>query len=522
MITQEEKVKEVSKTKPYIVVKDLVTQFFTSKGIVKALDKVSFEIYPGEIYGLVGESGCGKSVTSTSIMDLIPDPPGRIMGGEIYIDSFNILSDLRSLAKIRIRSETDVKIKRIKRANKRHNEILSQIRGNKISMIFQEPFLALNPTMRIGDQIMESILLHNILSISDGIIKRNNLNSNDLDKFLKNLNNETEDIRRKKVINNFVTEFGIQEFEESLRSLIENSTDDSYVKNEIINMIQENKKNIDMKIITEIREYYYYRDQLFQLTLEEIQAERTGETATRNQKHEQIKALRKYINNRFFVLRMKLRFAEKHYMAPFRKEARRRAIELLSLVNIAGPEIVVDSYPHELSGGMQQRAMIAMALASNPKMLIADEPTTALDVTTQAQILEIIKDLNELIGMGVLFITHDLAVIAEMCDRVGVMYAGNLVEETSTTEIFNDPKHPYTVGLMNSVPRADRKREKEIRLDTIPGTVPNLITPPSGCRFHPRCKFAMDICSLKKPKLVEISPQHKVACFLYSDESEVD
>ncbi|MGP6207931.1 ABC transporter ATP-binding protein [Cuniculiplasma sp. SKW3] len=522
MITQEENIKEVSKSKPYIIVKDLVTQFFTSKGIVKALDKVSFEIYPGEIYGLVGESGCGKSVTSTSIMDLIPDPPGRIMGGEIFIDSFNILSDLKSLAKIRIRSETDVKIKRNKRASKRHNEILSQIRGNKISMIFQEPFLALNPTMRIGDQIMESILLHNILSISDGIIKRNNLNSNDLDKFLKNLKSENDDIRKKKVINNFVTEFGIQEFEESLRSLIENSTDDSYVKTEIINMIQENKKNTDMKLITEIREYYYYRDQMFQLTLEEIQAERTGETAVRNQKHEQIKALRKYINNRFFVLRMKLRFAEKHYMAPFRKEARRRAIELLSLVNIAGPEIVVDSYPHELSGGMQQRAMIAMALASNPKMLIADEPTTALDVTTQAQILEIIKDLNELIGMGVLFITHDLAVIAEMCDRVGVMYAGNLVEETSTTEIFNDPKHPYTVGLMNSVPRADRKREREIRLDTIPGTVPNLITPPSGCRFHPRCKFAMDICSLKKPKLVEISPQHKVACFLYSDESEVD
>ncbi len=287
-------------------------------------------------------------------------------------------------------------------------------------------------------------------------------------------------------------------------------------------MIQENKKDIDLKFINEVKEYYTLQDQLFSLTLQEIQAERTGETALMNQKREEVKALRKYILNRFFILRMKLRFAEKHYMTPFRKEARRRAIELLSLVNIAGPEIVVDSYPHELSGGMQQRAMIAMALASNPKMLIADEPTTALDVTTQAQILEIIKDLNQLIGMGVLFITHDLAVIAEMCDRVGVMYAGNLVEETTTTEIFNDPKHPYTVGLMNSVPRADKKREREIKLDTIPGTVPNLITPPSGCRFHPRCKFAMDICSLKKPKLVEISPQHKVACFLYSDESEVD
>lgn len=522
MITQEENRSNLKDTKPYVVVKNLVTQFFTSKGIVKALDKVSFEIYPGEIYGLVGESGCGKSVTSTSIMDLIPDPPGRIISGEIYIDSFNILSDLKSLARINIKSETDVKIKRNKRANKRHNEIMSRIRGDKISMIFQEPFLALNPTMRIGEQIMESILLHNILSISEGIIRRNNISQVDLDKFIKNLNGETDTLKRKKIINNFVSEYGIPEFEESISSLIENSTDDSYIKTEIINMIQENKKDIDLKFINEVKEYYTLQDQLFSLTLQEIQAERTGETALMNQKREEVKALRKYILNKFFILRMKLRFAEKHYMTPFRKEARRRAIELLSLVNIAGPEIVVDSYPHELSGGMQQRAMIAMALASNPKMLIADEPTTALDVTTQAQILEIIKDLNQLIGMGVLFITHDLAVIAEMCDRVGVMYAGNLVEETTTTEIFNDPKHPYTVGLMNSVPRADKKREREIKLDTIPGTVPNLITPPSGCRFHPRCKFAMDICSLKKPKLVEISPQHKVACFLYSDESEVD
>jgi peptide/nickel transport system ATP-binding protein len=167
---------------------------------------------------------------------------------------------------------------------------------------------------------------------------------------------------------------------------------------------------------------------------------------------------------------------------------------------------------------MQQRAMIAMAIASNPMMLISDEPTTALDVTTQAQILDLIRDLNKVTGTSVLFITHDLAVIAEMCERLGVMYAGNLVEEGPAAELFNNPSHPYTTGLLSSVPRADIKSNSEIKLESIPGSVPNLITPPTGCRFHPRCKFKMDICAEQKPALVPIDKDHKVACFLYSKE----
>ena len=191
------------------------------------------------------------------------------------------------------------------------------------------------------------------------------------------------------------------------------------------------------------------------------------------------------------------------------------------MVNISDPERVFDSYPHELSGGMQQRAMIAMALSSNPKMLIADEPTTALDVTTQAQILDLIRDLRTFTGSSILFITHDLAVIAEMCDRVGVMYAGNIVEEAGVKDLFTEPKHPYTTGLLSSLPRVDKSFEDE-KLPSIQGNVPNLISPPSGCRFHPRCKFKMDVCEEKKPKLVNIDEKtgRKVACFLYSEEVE--
>ncbi|MCL5437668.1 MAG: ABC transporter ATP-binding protein [Candidatus Thermoplasmatota archaeon] len=214
------------------------------------------------------------------------------------------------------------------------------------------------------------------------------------------------------------------------------------------------------------------------------------------------------------------RILRRKYEKPYKDIARRRAIELLTEVNIAGPERVLDSYPHELSGGMQQRSMIAMALSSNPKILIADEPTTSLDVTTQAQILDLLKEISHDTNMTILFITHDLAVVAEMCNRVGVMYGGNIVEEADVKQIFRDAKHPYTTGLMNSIPRAERRFDKSQRLESIPGTVPNLIEPPSGCRFHPRCKFKMDICSEQKPRLVEIEEGHKVACFLYSDEVE--
>ncbi len=521
MITQEE-IKTVQDKAPYIEVKNLVTRFFTSKGIVKALEKVSFKIYPGEVYGLVGESGCGKSVTSTSIMDLIPDPPGRILDGEIFIDNFNILSDLKSLAKIRIRSETDVKIKRNKGAIKRHNFILSKIRGNKISMIFQEPFLALNPTITIGKQISEAIMLHNIIGMADSIIKRETMKSSDVNALLEQIGDVNDYSVRKKIINQWTRSFGIPDLETSITSLLDHVTDQKYVSEQIAQMILENQKEINLDRIKEIRNYYVIEKKIFELTLNQVQFERTGEIKSAQETKAQVRAYRNMLQNKYFKLRLQLRFFNKRVLKVFHNEARRRVLELLTLVNLAGPEVVIDEYPHELSGGMQQRAMIAMALASNPKMLIADEPTTALDVTTQAQILELIQELNKVMGMSVLFITHDLAVIAEMCDKVGVMYAGNIVEETTTEEIFNDPKHPYTVGLMNSLPRADKKREKELKFETIPGNVPNLITPPSGCRFHPRCKFAMDICSLKKPKLTEVAESHKVACFLYSNESEDD
>ena len=320
------------KMAPLLKISDLRTSFFTSDGEVRAVDGVTFDIANGQTVGLVGESGCGKSVTALSILQLLPKGTGRIVGGELLFQGTN-------LAALR-------------------DEDMRRIRGNEISMIFQEPMTSLNPVMTIGDQIAETVRLHRGAS---------------------------------------------------------------------------------------------------------------------------------------------------------RREARGRAIEMLSLVKIADPQKRVDNYPHQFSGGQRQRVMIAMALACTPKLLIADEPTTALDVTIQAQILELIGELQQQLGMAVLLITHDLGVVAERAKEVAVMYAGKIVESAKPEVIFTRPKHPYTFGLLHSMPG---KRAAKKRLEAIPGTVPSPLNWPTGCQFRDRCARAEARCAEAQPPLVEIETQHRVACFM--------
>ncbi len=498
----------------------LKTRFFTANGIVKAIDNLSLSIKTGETFGLVGESGSGKSVTATSIMDLIPDPPGRIVHGSVFIDGFNILSDLPKLVKIRVRSEKDVIIKRNKRAIKKHGYVLSGIRGSKVAMVFQEPYLSLNPVITIGDQIKEAILLHSRRSIAESLIKRETLNKEDVEKMIDNIMSQPDIQTRQSLIHDWCLDRGIPDLETPVNDLINNSTDRDFIIREAAEMAFAEKEDLNIDEMLTARDYYKAIDDLHELNLLKLELESSGNESELAHVDAKISDLEATLRSEFFNYRLRLKIMKKRLEKPFETVAQRKALELLRQVNIAGAERVLDSYPHELSGGMQQRAMIAMALSSTPKILIADEPTTALDVTTQAQILDLIRDVNKRSRTSVLFITHDLAVIAEMCDRVGVMYGGNLVEEAPVREIFKDAKHPYTTGLLNSIPRAERRFEKSARLESIPGTVPNLITPPSGCRFHPRCKFKMDVCSEKKPKLIEIEKDHRVACFLYSDEVE--
>ncbi|RLI45813.1 ABC transporter ATP-binding protein [Candidatus Bathyarchaeota archaeon] len=314
---------------PLLIVENLKTHFYTYDGIVQALDGVTFELYKGETFGLIGETGCGKTATALSIMRLLPEN-GTIAEGRVLFKGENLLE--------------------------KDEEEMRKIRGKEISMIFQEPSAYLNPVFTVREQIIDVIMAH---------------------------------------------------------------------------------QNLE------------------------------------------------------------------------REEAEEKAIEALKLVALPDPERILGSYPHELSGGMQQRVMIAMALSTNPDLLIADEPTSYLDVTVQAQILEHLKNVKRKRNLSLLLITHNMGIVAEMCDRVGVMYAGNIVEIGNVRQIIKKPCHPYTMGLLAALPRPETRRKK---LYSIKGSIPDLINPPSGCRFHPRCPYAMEICRRRKPQTVEVEPGRYVAC----------
>jgi peptide/nickel transport system ATP-binding protein len=321
---------------PLLNIRGLKTHFKTDDGMVRAVDGVDIAIGRGETVGVVGESGCGKTVTAMTVMKLIAMPPGEIVEGEILWQGRDIV--------------------------KMTADEMRKIRSKEIGIIFQEPMTSLNPVYTVGDQIAEVVRLHEGLS---------------------------------------------------------------------------------------------------------------------------------------------------------RREATDRAIEMLRLVNIPTPERRVKDYPHQFSGGMRQRVMIAMALSCNPQLLIADEPTTALDVTIQAQILDLLAEMRERLGMAIMLITHDMGVVAETTHRVVVMYAGRVVEEATVDRLFGDPKHPYTQGLIRSIPRIDTAAEKKERLEAIGGVVPSLLHPPPGCRFAARCRFATDKCTEAMPPLRDVAPGHKVACVLY-------
>jgi oligopeptide/dipeptide ABC transporter ATP-binding protein len=318
-----------------LTVKNLQTHFISSGRTVRALDGVNFEIEEGEVFGLVGETGCGKSVSALSILRLIPFPPGKIVAGEIRFRGRDLLS--------------------------LNAEEMRSVRGKEISMIFQEPMTSLNPVFRIGEQMSEVIILHQHLNRSQALAK---------------------------------------------------------------------------------------------------------------------------------------------------------AVAMLERVHIPDARRVAQQFPHQLSGGMRQRVMIAMELSCRPHLLIADEPTTALDVTIQAQILRLLKELKKEFNTSILLITHDLGIIAEMCDRVAVMYAGSIVEQAGVTEIFEEPKHPYTRGLWGAIPHMDEEKEE---LAVIPGNVPDLSRPPAGCKFHPRCSMRFEPCAKIKPGFFQISSGHQVACYLYQE-----
>lgn len=450
---------------PLVVVENLKTHFVTWKGVVKALDGVNITIYRGETLGLVGETGCGKSVTSLSIMGLLPPTEGTIVEGKITFDGNELTKFIGKDVWIKIRGKK-AKIKSKRRIYKKAQEYLNQFRGKYMSMIFQEPMTAINPVLSIGYQLTEPLIFHQKQELATRVLARHKVSRDEFQTIKNAVMSEN-----KEVLN-------------------------SYYGNPLY-----------YSLIMQMNSIYYRKD----LTL--LQKNEIIDDLAKEKKLSsfRLKFLEDYSSGKNKII-YKLPGIKGYLFKVLYKEAERRAIELLRLVGIYDPETIIKEYPHELSGGMRQRVMIAMALACDPKLLIADEPTTALDVTTQAQILDLMKDLKERTSASILFITHDLGVISDMADRVAVMYAGDIVEIGNKMDIFYNPKHPYTQGLLRSIPTEKTMREK---LHVIPGSIPNLINPPPGCRFHPRCEHAMEICSREKPQMKEIEKDHYVACWLY-------
>jgi peptide/nickel transport system ATP-binding protein len=425
-----------------IETRDLYAEFNTFEGVVKALNGVALVLNKGETYGIVGESGCGKSVTVRSMMRIVQSP-GRIADGRILV--FFDEGDKSKGIDLLERSEA----------------FMTSIRGDRISMIFQEASTSLNPVLSIGEQVGESFYFHRRAEM---------------------LGETIEELGREIASSRFFPAASWKRFQRALFSM-ELASHRAY----------------DAEILAIDNELLRIEDR------EDPEAAHRRELLNRRRD-------RLHERNGLVELLRRLPFLS-CYRRRLQRTIRARVVELLRELGVPNPEHIAACYPHELSGGMQQRIVIAIALACHPLLLIADEPTSNLDVTIQAQIVELIKALRSKIISSVLYITHDLGLVAEICERASIMYAGDVVETAKVREIFRDPLHPYTRGLLRSVPTAERVQE----LATIPGTVPNLIKPPTGCRFHPRCPSAMEICPRSKPPTIERSPGHYVACWLYPE-----
>ena len=492
-------------------VRNLRTYFFTYDGVVKALDGVSFAVRRGETIGLVGETGCGKSVTAFSITKLISDPPGRIMDGVILFKGANLLWGIEREAKFKPIPKTNrVKVSRRYRQIRRGLDRMTAVRGGGISMIFQEPTSALNPIFSIADQISEALLLHRGEMIIDRLLHVTPDGPN-VAAAKENLvraarTNDSEQLRA--AAKAFGEAVNLPSMATQAFYIFRQSWTDPEAK------LPELERAMHRIRYSGLQRSYLRRERhLLDLNnrLKEVYMREMREGHPHANAHRALVSRRTGTRARSFYFG--IWGIRGHVAKPLKEETFWETVSLLEGVTIANPVQVARGYPHELSGGMLQRVMIAMALSAEPELLIADEPTTALDVTIQAQILELMRDLKHRVGTAILLITHDLGVIAEVADRVAVMYAGVVVEVAPVRDLYKRPLHPYTQGLLNSIPRMD---EPDKKLESIPGSVPNLIYPPTGCRFHPRCPHAMPVCKEARPPPTIEGEGHTVSCYLYN------
>ncbi len=515
-------------------VEGLKTYFFTYDGVVRAIDGINLQARARETTGIVGETGCGKSVTAFSVTRLIAEP-GMVISGKVLVNGANLLWGLEREAKFRKIGKTGrVKVKRRFRRIREANDRMSAVRGKRVGMIFQEPSQAMNPVFSISDQLGEAVLMHRGVEVLEGLLRADASFAVPKDLGHEQLTNESGEPGSRlswasaEIAAVLAAAGNREELRVAAKALADRAglptlaTEVYYLLADAGPGAARRQRRVERALLrvhlsSWQRRYLRHRRRLAILE----QALKDVYLREMVQQKSQAFARRRLgvrmLFERWGHFYLRLPWIRGWFEKPLKKEMFWRTVELLEGVRIANPVQVAKGYPHELSGGMLQRAMIAMALSSEPGLLLADEPTTALDVTIQAQILELMRNLRERVGTAIVLITHDLGVVAEVCDRVNVMYAGVVVERGTVQEMFRRPLHPYTQGLLASIPRFDQPGKD---LASIPGSVPNLIHPPPGCRFHPRCPYAMPICREVRPIPLEQGEDHMVACHLYNEPLE--
>ena len=527
-------------TAPVVLrVEGLKTYFHTYEGTVKALEGIDLEIRSGETVGLVGETGSGKTVTALSVLQLVPTPPGQIESGRVFLEEpeavYQVRREYDAIAVGRLRAKksagnltaavirealqpeiAELRSRLAKVAGEREREALRirlqaatshydivgkseeemrEIRGNKISMIFQEPMTALNPVFTIGNQIAETLILHRRRELCTDVLRALELQMTARKRKVHGKRRQVKETRESGRRGDNPS--GVPANRSLNPEDVARMADEEWICSAcgrpaptLWDYCPSCGARLAFDLWAPVRGFIMSLEKkLYTRMLADPQDQLVDFVNS-------VRLVRRLVRNRL------------------RDEGVRWAVRLLDEVRIPEPERIAGHYPFELSGGMRQRSMIAMMMACNPKLLIADEPTTALDVTVEAQILTLMKDLQAKTNMAILLITHDLGIVAEVSDKVGVMYAGCIAEFGTTEQVFHRVMHPYTSGLMQSIPRfqgvASQDRKKELYI--IRGTVPNLLHPPTGCRFHPRCPRALDICKEIVPRLEEAESGHLVAC----------
>ncbi|MGD0328888.1 MAG: ABC transporter ATP-binding protein [Nitrososphaeria archaeon] len=438
-------------------------QFYTRRGIYKALNGVDLQLKKGEILGLAGESGCGKTTLGLAIIGLVPRN-AAIIEGEVLINGRDLIAPLREYAS---RNSKKFNFRKSENIIKKLNQQLASIRGSMISMVFQDPMTSLNPVLRIGFQISETLVTHQPEMLAKRKLARSRVTDIDLRDMLELLKNGADE----KAIRVFTESKGLQGIEEQVLNIWSRSDLGEAKKEKMIVSLRSTKLgSFERAILNGVKD-------------------RRGMGGW-----------------------MKIPGLSRLPKSILFKEGYRKAVELISTLEVPNPEEVVKMYPHELSGGMRQRIIIAIALANNPELVIMDEPTSALDVTVQAQILELMRHLKQRFNTSFILISHDLSVLSEVCDRIAIMYGGRIVEVAETDMIFKKPLHPYTTMLISAVPTFQTTEIKGIS-----GAVPDMRDPPDGCMFNPRCPYVMEKCKIVNPHLGEVEQDHSVACYLYGD-----